>query len=150
MSFGTGPIRRLLFWIAVAFPVFQILTAAHLVDLSSQITRALHVGFLTLLAFPLIAYGRRVSVPLRSLAWAFALAGVAVALFQWWQYQPLVLRAGRPLPPDIVVGVIALTALLILGGSAVLNLPRGALRTVFWMCLGLVAAGSLQFSASTC
>lgn len=108
MSFGAGPIGRLLFWIAVVFSVFQIVTAAHLVDLSSQVTRALHVGFLTLLAFPLIAYGRNMSAPLRALAWAFALAGVAVALYQWWEYQPLILRAGRPLTQDIIVGVVAL------------------------------------------
>jgi TRAP transporter 4TM/12TM fusion protein len=108
VSFGAGPTGRLLFWIAVVFAIFQIVTAAHIVDLSSQITRAFHVGFLTLLAFPLIAYGRRVSAPLRTLAWAFALAGVAVALYQWWEYQPLILRAGRPLTQDIVVGVVAL------------------------------------------
>jgi len=108
VSFGAGPVGRLLFWIAVVFSVFQIVTAAHLVDLSSQITRAVHVGFLTLLAFPLIAYGRRMSVSLKALAWGFALAGVAVALYQWWQYQPLILRAGRPLTQDIVVGVMAL------------------------------------------
>ncbi|GLT11217.1 C4-dicarboxylate ABC transporter [Sulfitobacter porphyrae] len=108
VSFGAGPVGRLLFWIAVVFSVFQIVTAAHLVDLSSQITRAVHVGFLTLLAFPLIAYGRRMSVSLKALAWGFALAGVAVALYQWWQYQPLILRAGRPLTQDIVVGVVAL------------------------------------------
>ncbi|MBM2294785.1 TRAP transporter permease [Sulfitobacter pseudonitzschiae] len=108
LSFGAGPIGRLLFWIAVIFSVFQIVTAAHLVDLSSQVTRAVHVGFLTLLAFPLIAYGRSMSAPLRALAWAFALTGVAVALYQWWEYQPLILRAGRPLTQDIVVGVVAL------------------------------------------
>ncbi len=108
VSFGAGPVGRLLFWIAVVFSVFQIVTAAHLVDLPSQITRAVHVGFLTLLAFPLIAYGRRMSASLKTLAWGFALAGVAVALYQWWQYQPLILRAGRPLPQDIVMGVVAL------------------------------------------
>ena len=108
VSFGNDPMGRLLFWIAVAFSVFQIVTAAHIVDMSSQITRAVHVGFLTLLAFPLVAYGRMWSVALRSLAWAFALAGVAVAFYQWWEYQPLILRAGRPLTQDIVVGVVAL------------------------------------------
>ena len=55
VSFGAGPVGRLLFWIAVVFSVFQIVTAAHLVDLSSQITRAVHVGFLMVLAFPLNA-----------------------------------------------------------------------------------------------
>ncbi|MGY9045737.1 MAG: TRAP transporter permease [Rhodobacterales bacterium] len=109
VAFNADATGRLLFWIAVIFSVFQILTAAHIVDLSSQVTRAFHVGFLTLLAFPLVAYGRKATGSLKALAWAFAFAGVAVAFYQWWEYQPLILRAGRPLTQDIVVGVIALT-----------------------------------------
>ena len=35
---------------------------------------------------------------------------------------------------------LALTVLLILGGSAVLGLPEGVLRMIFWIGLGLVAA----------
>lgn len=35
---------------------------------------------------------------------------------------------------------LALTVLLILGGSAVLGLPEGVLRVVFWVGLGLIAA----------
>ncbi len=109
VDFPPGTVGRLLFWIAVAFSAFQIVTAAHVIDLSSQITRAFHVGFLTLLAFPLVAYARSSSTNIRTLAWAFAAAGVAVALYQWWEYQPLILRAGRPLDRDIVMGVVALT-----------------------------------------
>ncbi|SNR50104.1 TRAP transporter permease [Puniceibacterium sediminis] len=109
IAFSKDATGRLLFWIAIVFSVFQIATAAHLVDLASQVTRAFHVGFLTLLAFPLIAYGRNVKGAFKALAWAFALAGVAVALYQWWEYQPLILRAGRPLTQDIIVGVLALT-----------------------------------------
>ena len=41
---------RLLFWIAIAFSAFQIATAAHFIDFASQIVRAIHVGFLMLLA----------------------------------------------------------------------------------------------------
>ncbi|MAN99719.1 TRAP transporter permease [uncultured Roseovarius sp.] len=108
MSFAADMTGRLLFWIAVVFSVFQIATAAHIIDMPSQITRAFHVGFLTLLAFPLIAYGRGVGLQLRAIAWLFAAAGVAVALYQWWEYQPLIMRAGRPLTQDIVVGVVAL------------------------------------------
>ncbi len=59
--FPPGAVGRLLFWIAVAFSLFQIATAAHVVDMASQIMRALHVGFLTLLAFPLVAYARSAS-----------------------------------------------------------------------------------------
>lgn len=46
---------RILFAIALAFSVFQIATAAHLVDFASQIVRAVHVGFVTVLVFPLLA-----------------------------------------------------------------------------------------------
>ncbi|MCB2110982.1 MAG: TRAP transporter permease [Rhodobacteraceae bacterium] len=107
-TFPTGPEGRLLFWIAVAFSGFQIATAAHLVDLPSQVVRAVHVGFLALLGFPLIALARHRTGAVRAVAWAFALAGVAVAAYQWIEYAPLILRAGDPLPRDIVMGVVAL------------------------------------------
>ncbi|WP_347310321.1 TRAP transporter permease [Defluviimonas sp. SAOS-178_SWC] len=107
-SFPATAEGRALFWIAVAFSVFQIATAAHLVDLPSQIVRAFHVGFLTLLGFPLLAALRRKSPPMKALAWTMALAGVLVALYQWWEYTPLILRAGDPLPRDIVFGILAI------------------------------------------
>jgi len=107
-SFPATAEGRALFWIAVLFSVFQIATAAHLVDLSSQIVRAFHVGFLTLLGFPLLAALKRKSPPFKAIAWALALAGVVVALYQWWEYTPLILRAGDPLPRDIVLGIVAL------------------------------------------
>ena len=106
--FPTNLEGRILFWIAVTFSVFQIVTAAHLVDFSSQVTRAFHVGFLMLLGFPLLALMRGAGVPVRGVAWAAALAGVTVALYQWWDYVPLLMRAGDPLPRDIVFGVAAL------------------------------------------
>ncbi len=107
-SFPATSEGRALFWIAVLFSVFQIATAAHLVDLSSQIVRAFHVGFLTLLGFPLLAALKRKSPPFKAIAWALALAGIVVAIYQWWEFTPLILRAGDPLPRDIAVGIIAL------------------------------------------
>ena len=104
---------RMLFWIAVAFSVFQIATAAHLIDLASQIVRAVHVGFLCLLAFPLVAAARHKPVPVKALAWALAVAGVGVAIYQWVEYTELLLRAGDPLPLDIFVGVVALATVFI-------------------------------------
>lgn len=107
-GFPPGWEGRALFWIAVAFSVFQVLTAAHLVDFASQITRAAHVGFLLLLCFPLLALMRGAGPAVRLLAWGMAGLGVVVALYQWWDYVPLLMRAGDPLPRDIVLGVIAL------------------------------------------
>lgn len=107
-GFPPGTEGRLLFWIAVAFSVFQIATAAHLVDFASQITRAAHVGFLMLLGFPFLALARGRTAPVRALAWAAALAGITVAFYQWWEYVPLLMRAGDPLPIDIAFGALAL------------------------------------------
>lgn len=107
-GFTPGFEGRLLFWIAVVFSLFQIATAAHLIDFSSQVTRAFHVGFLMLLGFPFLALARRGGTALKTAAWAAAAVGVAVALYQWWEYTPLLMRAGDPLNRDIVVGVAAL------------------------------------------
>ncbi len=110
-AFERGGAGRLLFWIAVAFSTFQIATAAHLVDLPSQVVRALHVGFLLLLGFPLAAVARGWSRPARVAMWVLAAAAVAVAAYQWVDYTELLLRAGDPLPRDLVMGtlLIALT-----------------------------------------
>ncbi len=109
-SFPRSPEGRALFWIAVAFSAFQIATAAHLLDMASQIVRAVHVGFLMLLGFPLLALARRKTGAVKVLAWGMAGLGVAVAAYQWWEFVPLLMRAGDPLPRDIVIGVLALLA----------------------------------------
>ncbi len=107
-GFPPGLEGRILFWIAVAFSAFQIATAAHLIDFASQITRAFHLGFLALLGFPLLAILKGGSRPARILGWIMAALGVTVALYQWWEYVPLIMRAGDPLTSDIIIGCIAL------------------------------------------
>ena len=112
-AFPRSPEGRLLFWIAFAFSVFQIATAAHLVDLPSQIVRALHVGFLCLLGLPLVACLHAEAPGWRALAWGLGLAGMAVALYQWQQYEALIFRAGLPTPTDTAVGIVALAVLFV-------------------------------------
>ena len=108
---GSFPLTRegkVLFWIAVAFSVYQIASAAHVINFPSQVVRAFHVGFLVLLTFPLVAAMTNRPLPVRAIAWALGAAGMAVAFYQWWEYVPLIQRTGFPLTRDIVVGVIAL------------------------------------------
>lgn len=108
---GSFPLTRegkVLFWIAVAFSLYQIGSAAHVINLPSQVVRAFHVGFLMLLAFPLVAAMKGKPLPVRALAWAMGLLGMAVAFYQWWEYAPLIMRSGFPLDRDIVIGVVAL------------------------------------------
>ena len=102
---------RLLFWIAVFFSVFQIATAAHLIDFPSQVQRAFHVGFLLLLTFPLIALQK--SAPYKIIAWVLALSAFLIAGYQWIEYEPLLLRAGDPTELDIYLGIVALTTVFV-------------------------------------
>ncbi|OHV72790.1 TRAP transporter permease [Ensifer sp. LCM 4579] len=99
---------RILFAIALAFSIFQIATAAHLVDMPSQIVRAVHVGFVTVLVFPLLAAMAGRGGVAKAIAWGLALLGASVAFYQCYEYADLLVRAGEPLPRDIAFGVIAL------------------------------------------
>lgn len=102
---------RLLFWLAVAFSLFQIAIAAHVIDLASQIVRAVHVGFLMALGFPLLAIAKHKGTVMRGLAYVLAAAGVAVAAYQTVEYTDLLMRAGDPLARDIVMGIVALVTI---------------------------------------
>jgi TRAP transporter 4TM/12TM fusion protein len=117
VRFGRDGEGRLLFAIAIAFSVFQIATAAHAVNLPSLIVRAVHVGFLMLLALPLVARGR--SRGHRRAAWVLGLLGFAVGLYQWVFYQDLLDRAGEPNGPDMAVGILGLAVLFVATWRAV-------------------------------
>ncbi|MEP0321767.1 TRAP transporter permease [Bauldia litoralis] len=119
-SFSGSREGRLLFWLAVAFSAFQLATALGLLVLPSQIVRAVHVGFLTLLVFPLIGVARHASLPVKLLGWILGLIGAAIAAYQWIFYDDLIIRAGYPTVLDLVVGtaliaVVLLAALRVMG-----------------------------------
>ena len=115
--FGQDGEGRILFAIAIAFSVFQIATAAHLLALPSLIVRAFHVGFLMLLALPLVAAGR--SRRHRLAAWGLGLLGFAVGLYQWFFYQDLLERSGDPTGPDMAVGIAGLAVLFVAAWRAI-------------------------------
>ena len=99
---------KILFYIAIAFSSFQLLTAAHIIDVPSQILRAVHVGFLGLLGFPLVLAIKKKKIFFKIIGWCIAIVSVAVATYQIVEYKPLILRAGDPIQMDIVFGVLAL------------------------------------------
>ncbi|MDX2155251.1 MAG: TRAP transporter permease [Hyphomicrobiaceae bacterium] len=134
-AFPATPEGRLLFAVAVAFSTFQLASAAHLIDLPSQIVRAVHVGFLLLLAFPFVAMASRWSWPMKVMAWGLGIASFAVAVYQWIEYEPLLLRAGDPTHLDIVIGVVSL-ALLFAGTWLVMGSALPILSGLFLLyCL---------------
>ncbi|MGE4218052.1 MAG: TRAP transporter permease [Alphaproteobacteria bacterium] len=112
-SFGHDREGRLLFWIAVAFSAFQIATALNLLVLPSQVVRGMHVGFLVLLAFPLIAIARRDPRAFKAAAWAIGLIGMAIGVYQWVFYKDLILRSGYPTDLDLAVGIALIAIVLI-------------------------------------
>ncbi|RJE83798.1 TRAP transporter permease [Paracoccus onubensis] len=108
LGFPAGLQGRLLYWIAVAFSLYQIAIAAHIVNLSSQVQRALHLGFLLLLCFPLLALLNNRGKAGITLSWIAAALGVVAAGYQWIEYVPLMMRSGAINQVDIVIGIIIL------------------------------------------
>ena len=70
----SSQMSRSIFWVALAFSSFQLVTAAFS-PLSSQVVRAVHVGFLLLLGFALIAALKTENKTLKAWFWALGLIG---------------------------------------------------------------------------
>jgi TRAP transporter 4TM/12TM fusion protein len=113
-GFGSGQGARLLFAIAVVFSAFQLWTAAY-AALPSQVIRAVHVGFLLLLLFGIVANRapeRRVP---GGIFWSLGAIGFAVGLYHWYFYAEILFRAGDPNRWDILVGAVAVALVFTAG-----------------------------------
>ncbi|MFY9975284.1 MAG: TRAP transporter permease [Chromatiaceae bacterium] len=97
---------RAIFYVAIAFSTFQIVTAAFH-PFSTQVLRAVHVGFLLLMVF--LAYPTRGRErPWQPLAWLLGLAGMATAAYQWYFEADLIQRSGELTDADMVMGLLVL------------------------------------------
>ncbi|MFJ2536018.1 TRAP transporter permease [Pseudomonas sp. NPDC087614] len=95
---------KTLFYVALLFSIFQIVTAAF-APISSQVLRAVHVGFLlwvVFLSYP--AYGK--DRPWQPLAWILSLAAIATAIYQWVFEADLIQRSGDLTLTDTVTGIV--------------------------------------------
>jgi len=105
--------RNVIFWVALAFSCFQLVTAAFS-PLSSQVVRTVHVGFVLLLIFTLYppwdGHARLAALG-RWLGWALGLTGFVFSLYHWWFEADLTQRAGDLTTFDWVIGVV--TVLLV-------------------------------------
>lgn len=144
-SFPQSAQGRLLFWIAVVFSLYQITTAAHLLSLPSQIQRAFHFGFLLLLGFPLLAVLHNRSCFRQAVAWLMGMIGVLIAAYQWYEYAPLLVRAGEINGADIFIGILTLivvfAAAWVVMGPALPIVAGCFLLYAFW---GQYLPGALQ------
>jgi len=128
-GFGEGLAGRVAFWIAVAFSLFQLWTAAY-GTLASQVVRAMHVGFLLLLGFVLLANLKAKSRAGKAAFWIMGLAGLGTGLYQWVFYFDLIRRSGFLTPADLVVGVVLLV-LVFEGARRLMGLPLAIIAGIF-------------------
>ncbi|HWL71034.1 MAG TPA: TRAP transporter permease [Geminicoccus sp.] len=105
LAFGKGLAGGTIMAIALAFSAFQLWTAA-LSPLPSMVVRSVHVGFLLLLCFTLLA--ERGPGRSRLVGWALGIGGFVLGLYHWVFHDALILRAGDPTTTDLVVGVLVI------------------------------------------
>jgi TRAP transporter 4TM/12TM fusion protein len=98
----TRPFVGALFWVAIVFSTFQIVTAAFS-PLSSSVVRAVHVGFLLLVTFALYP-----PLKVKPLGWLVGGVAFVAGLYHWVFEADLVLRAGDMTPSDMVVGTLTI------------------------------------------
>jgi len=104
-------LRGPIFWVALAFAAFQLWMAAFH-PLSSQVIRALHVGFVLWLIFivypPFRQHPGWLGTAGRALGWGLGLIGIATGLYQWVFESDLTARAGELEGWDWWVGIAAI------------------------------------------
>lgn len=129
-GFGPGRWGTLAYWIGIGFATFQLYVAAFNY-LPSQVVRGVHVGFLVLLTFGLIANFTAKSNFGRALGWVIGAAGFFCGLYQWIFYADLIARDGDPTRLDLAVGTVL--AVLIFEGTR--RLMGAALPLMCGACL---------------
>jgi TRAP transporter 4TM/12TM fusion protein len=129
-GFGPGWWGHLAYVVGIAFAAFQLMVAAWNF-LPSQAVRGIHVGFLILLTFGLIANFTAKTDWQRAFGWAIGGVGFYCGLYQWLFYADLIQRDGDPTRLDLVVG----TVLAILIFEGVRRLMGAALPLMCGACL---------------
>ena len=134
LNWGARPGAVVLMAIAIAFSAFQLWTATYSL-LPSQVVRSVHVGFLLLLLFGIVANATPERKGRLALLWALGITAFVLGLYHWVFYTEIVVeRAGDPNLMDLVVGTIVV-ALVFLAG----HLMMGA-------ALPLICAGFLLYA----
>ena len=127
-AWGTGTGAKVLFAIAVAFSVFQLWTSAYS-PLPSQVVRSVHVGFLLLLLFGLYANASTVAAK-RAAFWLAAIVAFVLSLYHWVFYEDLVIRAGEPITPVFIIGILVV-ALVFWAGKKMMGWTLPLICAIF-------------------
>jgi TRAP transporter 4TM/12TM fusion protein len=138
-----SPLKGAIFWVAIAFSAYQLWMASFH-PLSSQVIRAIHVGFVLLMIYALFPPMGGRSGLWRALGWVLGIAGFATGLYQWFFEADLTQRAGTLTPADWVVGV-ALIALVFEAARRVMGwgLPLVCLTFLLYALFGEHLPGNM-------
>jgi TRAP transporter 4TM/12TM fusion protein len=128
-GFGLGLAGRVAFLIAVAFSLFQLWAAAY-GALPSQVVRAMHVGFLLLLGFGLIANLVMRTAAGKTFYWSLGVLGFLTGVYQWVEYAPLIMRSGFLNPMDMAVGTL-LVVLVFEATRRLMGIPLAIISALF-------------------
>ena len=115
--------------IAFLFSAFQIFTAVYSI-LPSEVVRAVHVGFLMLIAFALVANHRSTSTAGRIFGWTLGVISMGVNLYHWVFYVDLIQRAGDLTETDLWVGIVFI-ALVFYAGYRLLGIALPLVTGLF-------------------
>ncbi|TIV06912.1 MAG: TRAP transporter permease, partial [Mesorhizobium sp.] len=99
-------------------------------SLPSQVVRAMHVGFLLLLGFALIANLRATGVAAKATFWTLGVLGFATGLYNWVFYADLIRRSGFLTTPDLIVGTL-LVVLVFEAARRLMGLPLAVIAFIF-------------------
>ncbi|WP_417762461.1 TRAP transporter permease [Shewanella sp.] len=116
-----------LFIVALTFSAFQLITAAFH-PVSSQVLRAVHVGFLLLIVF--ITYPTSKRHPFKPFGWLLGILGFGTAIYQWVFEADLIYRSGELTTEDLIVGTL-LIALVFEAARRVMGFALPLICTVF-------------------
>lgn len=128
-GFGDGIPGKIAFGIAIAFAVFTLWTAAY-GALPSQVVRAMHVGFLLLLTFALVANLVAKTFIGKVVFWALGIAGFMTGIYNWVFYTDLIRRTGFLTHLDLAVGTTAVI-LVFEAARRVLGWPLAVIAAIF-------------------
>jgi TRAP transporter 4TM/12TM fusion protein len=126
----TGPHRWVVYWIAVAFSLFQLYTGVFGM-LAAHLQRSIHLAFAFVLAF--LLYPVRPSRAVNRLGWhdyAFAVFAGLIGLYMAFNYTRLMEMAGAYSTIDHVVGAIGIL-LTLEAARRVVGLPILVIASTF-------------------
>jgi TRAP transporter 4TM/12TM fusion protein len=116
--------------IAFTWSVYQMYIVIH--PINSVFARAGHLAFAVILAYTIYPIFKTVNLR-KKITWydfAFAIVGIVVVLYKWYEYTNLAMRSGAWTRMDVVVGVLV-CIIVLEGARRVMGLPLPLISIIF-------------------